>query len=249
MTPSNPRATVVIVLINLRVETKIMTNHSRIINALNSELQNLYHNARMNYPCNECDECEKLGFNTYEYLSECASFEIQHLNDYASCGNIPYGNYEHNKDLHPYAKRMKNREYYRDLRHNPESQISDCGNLYTWGRMGATLAPNNLINARGGSRFSIKQFDLDDLNAESATDMLRIVSAFNSYVGSWCSEENLSYMLKEGLKEKAQSLRDSLKALIKEAKAATLTPAICEAVKDKIKSELYQLNSVRTKLA
>lgn len=73
-------------------------------------------------------------------------------------------------------------------------RIGEYGTLYQYGRGGRTLAPDRLVEQRGGSSFRIREDYADDLPIGDVVELIRIVESFNAYVETWCSRENLGYM-------------------------------------------------------
>ncbi len=65
-------------------------------------------------------------------------------------------------------------------------RITDYGKLYTWGRGGRTLAPDDLIRQGGGSSFGIREDYADELPIRDVVHLIRVVESFNSYVQAWC---------------------------------------------------------------
>jgi hypothetical protein len=107
------------------------------------------------------------------------------------------------------------------------SRINDYGKLYTWGRGGRTLAPDGLINQRGGGSFSIKGADcFAEYSNEALVELIQTLEAFNNYIERWNSRENLAYMWREYCEERRRELaseakdtRKTLKRLAREALA------------------------------
>lgn len=70
-----------------------------------------------------------------------------------------------------------------------EEPILQYGEVYQWGRGGRTVAPERLIEQKGGGSFRIKR--VEDLNLEDDADkikLLKILNDFNSAVRLWCSD-------------------------------------------------------------
>lgn len=227
-----------------------------LLDTLNREIKNLYHNASPEYPYDLMDQYERVtGSCPYALFNDWASFEISYLNEGGAYGHTPYGRMSHNKDLHSYAKHMKNKKYYRDVNSAPEYLISNYGDLYTWGRGGRTLAPIDLINQHGNSSFSVKQFEHEDINASSATELLIILRAFNKYVKRWNSRENLLYLYQDAIssalsevKHEQSALRDQALRLIKDIKQSQpLSDTIFTVLREKLQDILkdYRHNKER----
>jgi len=72
--------------------------------------------------------------------------------------------------------------------------VLDYGKVYTWGRGGRTVAPDGLVNQRGGSTFSIKEADyvIEEYGAWKARSLIKVlrefndmVVGFNKYIPEW----------------------------------------------------------------
>ena len=169
-------------------------------------LENLYHNATPHHPYAQISDSAESLYE--EWFSDAASFEIEHINGGGAHGlnsslipsycQHPYVPKEMDcKSPHFISKwclfmRQKAlREINKYARHE---RIIEYGKLYTWGRGGRTLAPDELIRQRGGSSFSIKNPEDLTLTLEEKTDMILTLEAFNASVEEWNSAENLREM-------------------------------------------------------
>lgn len=216
-----------------------MDNKQLVYDRLNQLIRYQHHNARLNYPYDLIDTLEQIeDCNGFDLISDWASFEIEYMNDL--CGYTK-------KEL--YAKRTtKPCDSMLVAR-----LINEQGILYQWGRSGATLMPDKLINPRGGSSYSFKYFERDSISYQDAVELIQQLQAFNRYVTAWCSEENLSYMLKEELQTRYTDLkgdisitRKGILSLIKDIKALGIRDKSNKAyavLHDKICSELKALRN------
>ena len=97
---------------------------------------------------------------------------------------------------------------FSDIKYNVPN-ILKYGKVYSYGRGGRTVAPENLIKSRGGSSFSIKSVeDLEDsFNLEELTKDLK---KFNDYVTSWCNStpDSIIKMIREEHSEKLEMNKD-----------------------------------------
>lgn len=66
--------------------------------------------------------------------------------------------------------------------------ILKYGEVYTWGRSGATLAPEGLIEQRGGGSFRIKKAEDLELTVAQKRHLLKTLVEFNKLVRVFCSE-------------------------------------------------------------
>lgn len=220
-----------------------------LINQLNNELQNLYHNASLSW----ADDIS--GFDSFfDFTMQAAEFEVQWLNEGGACGLTFYNEFEHIKEkaskfkteaARRYFLAMKRREYIAESgEHITGYIVREYGAVYSYGRGGRTLAPENWI-ASTGRGFNPVQYEAEDISAEKAAVMLQDVRLFNSWVKSWCNFAPDNYKISarefflENTFENKRGLHDTNKRalqLIKEIKAArrSFTPAICEALTDKL---------------
>jgi hypothetical protein len=83
-----------------------------------------------------------------------------------------------------------------DLQHELPSLL-EYGTVYTWGRGGRTLAPDGLVNMRGGSSFSIKKAEqvIEEYGAFKARALIKtlrqfdeLVHGFNKYIPEWWTD-------------------------------------------------------------
>ena len=127
---------------------------------------------------------------------------------------------------------------------------ADYGTVYSYGRGGATLAPEKWINDRGGCGFNPVQYEYGDNEtprAEVLTELLRDVRAWNKYVKAWC--KGAPAMYKEAAydaltseitdnKQELHGINVSALKLIREIKqaGAALSPSICDVLKHELKT-------------
>lgn len=79
-------------------------------------------------------------------------------------------------------------------------EIAKYGEMYQWGRSGATLAPEGLIQQEGGSRFRIKTVDELELSTSDKKELLKALKEFNKSVKMFCTtirDETLEYIRSE----------------------------------------------------
>lgn len=246
---------------------KKQTNKKRIIDALNAELENIYHNATIRQWPDDIPGCPAF----FDWLGDAGSYEVDYLNGGGATGPDCYTTFEHIKREAAAFKsdaararflRMKRRDYLRDRAAGIESRIHYYGRIYSYGRGGRTLAPDEWIIGR--REFSAKQYDYEDLTAEQAADTLRDVREFNAYIRSWCDHAAESYReecaerLSETIDEKRGELhalnREAL-PLIREIKAAgrAFSPSVCKVLTDELKKRLTArrslINEIQSALA
>lgn len=81
-------------------------------------------------------------------------------------------------------------------------RITEYGKLYSWGRGGRTIAPDQLIRQKGGGSFSIKgNSEFNFLSNADIVDMIQVIEAFNKYVRDWNSSENIKAMMEQCLED------------------------------------------------
>ena len=85
------------------------------------------------------------------------------------------------------ARLLSLRKKYPDMTRNNAQweRIAEYGKLYSWGRGGRTLAPNDLVYTGGGSSFSLKA-DCNDRSIADCMDLIRVIESFNAHVERWC---------------------------------------------------------------
>lgn len=230
-----------------------------ICDRLNAALEDMYHNASPDYPWSLMEEYDRLMGEgaAMDLFNHEAGFEVEHLNAGGPCGLIPYGDMKHNADKSPAHKRLLNREYARDAGAEKWLPILEHGKLYSWGRGGRTLAPDGLINQHGGSSFSIKQYDCEDMSNADAVVLIQAVEAFNAYVASWCSKANLVELFKERISEARAELRHELAqerrrtlSLLRDAKAQRRAAGpICDLIRQTVTASLENMAGLKAKLA
>lgn len=79
-------------------------------------------------------------------------------------------------------------------------EIAKYGEVYQWGRSGATLAPEGLIQQKGGSQFRIKTVDELELSNPGKKVLLKALIEFNESVKMFCAtigDETLEYIRSE----------------------------------------------------
>lgn len=91
---------------------------------------------------------------------------------------------------------------FSDIRYTfPE--ILDYGEVYAFGRGGRTLAPENLIETLGGSRFRIKGVYELNLTPLEMRKLLKTLRLFNEQVRLWCRTvpDNIIMSIREDYKD------------------------------------------------
>lgn len=140
------------------MKTRKQIQHNAIRARAATALANLYHNATPRYPCLDGEAGERF----QDWFEFAAQSEIEYI-----AGGGAYSG-----------------EYHEDRQ--PWGRISEYGRLYQWGRGGRTVAPEDLIQQRGGSSFSIREDYADGLPVRDVVKLIQIVESFNSYVSAWC---------------------------------------------------------------
>lgn len=166
-------------------------------------IRNLYHNATPDYPR---DVPEEYGDYFESWFHGAASFEIEYLNDGGAYGSdyrktlsakCNAGRYK-SEAARAYYIRWKMRAMRRErsrcndldsrttrLVNAQWERIGEFGKLYTYGRGGRTLAPDNL--ASSGVYWNLKENYFDDSTIADCVDAIQILESFNAYVTSWCA--------------------------------------------------------------
>ena len=161
----------------------------------------LYHNATPNYP--RLDDFEAERFDAW--FEDAARHEIEYMND----GGAYPGNYAETL-AHPanggrYTSRdartayirkgMADRALDRAKYATWEWTSERFGKLYQWGRGGRTLAPDRLVQQRGGSTFRLVRDYFETRTIAETVEGIRILESFNEHVRCWC--QNVPDMFKE----------------------------------------------------
>lgn len=199
-------------------------NKEKLFDALNAALADMHHNAKCRYwRYNDGDAF-------WQWFNDMASFEVDYMQ-----GGLGMTAGEYKRELKKY--RPSERYYWL-----VSEFCANYGSLNTWGRSGGTLAPEKLVNMRGGSSFSIVQYDYDDMPVSEACELLAQVTAFNSYVREWCSAENIGAMWHEyaaetavEYKKEAIAIRGNFSELKRELRGIALPENICNAMREKMR--------------
>ena len=230
-------------------------NKIKLIDAVNTELKNLYHNARLPWT----DDVS--GFESfYDWINWEAEYEVDHINSGGAYGLKPYNEMDHiKKQAEKYQSEAARSRYFINERsryfqkraENIDDHVkADYGTVYSYGRGGATLAPEKWINDRGGCGFNPVQYkygDNETPRAELLTELLHDVRAWNQYVKAWCKcaptmykEAACESLTSEIIDDKQElhGINVSALKLIREIKqaGATLSPNICEVLKRELKT-------------
>jgi hypothetical protein len=166
---------------------------SKLISALESAVSSLYHNASIHWP-----KRSQLPSDINDYLSdeeqwnlasETLSFTLDNIN--SSNGEGPY--------IEDYvAKRY--------------------GEVYTYGRCGATCAPSSWVRTHGGSSFSIFQPETDEMSRAQIIELTNDINAWNALVTAECSSDSvvsiLEYPYSEAKAEAGEALIGKVSALV-----------------------------------
>lgn len=84
------------------------------------------------------------------------------------------------------ARRLACERARREAEAYPAARVVELfGELYTWGRGGRTVAPDRLVQGRGGSSFALSASYLDGWSAERLTEAVRVLEAFGAEVAAW----------------------------------------------------------------
>ena len=179
--------------------------HAAIRERAAEAIRDLYHNATPCYPL--LDDEQAILFQAW--FDDMAVFEIEYLQDGGAYGN----NYCKTLSAECNGGRYKSRrarDYYirkgmRDMveerarcnRLDSRQEKVDAmweyaaeyyGHLYTYGRGGRTLAPEKLVETRGGSCFSPREGYADDMAIGDVVTLIRVVESFNRFVAVWCRD-------------------------------------------------------------
>lgn len=225
-------------------------NKQLLIDNLNTELQNLYHNATLKW----ADDIS--GFDSFfDFTMQSAEYEVQWLNEGGACGLTPYNEMQHIKEkaaqykseaARRYFLRLKRKEYIAESSgYITDYIVREYGAVYSYGRGGRTLAPESWINSRGRG-FNPMQYEYDEISAEKAAEMLRDVKLWNKWVKSWCEYAPQNYreaardFFSENMAQNKSALHENNRKalnLIKEIKAAKkhFTPEICGVLTNTLK--------------
>lgn len=187
-----------------------------ITGRLNSALSNMYHNATPRTPLLDTEEYDEFD-QWFNMIVEQEFYYINSGGPHGFDGYIPlYAHIASLKKVYPgysdrwYAVKRRSliRKYNCDLKYVRACEIVQYGKVYSWGRGGRTVAPIDMISRRGGSSYSIKQFDTEDMSLEKMVDMILVVEAFNEYVREW--NESIPAMWADDCMEKMIEEEDIL---------------------------------------
>lgn len=191
-----------------------------IIERLDASLRGMYHNARMAHIHTVDVDSQEVD----EWFEEAAYFAIEALRS-----KLDYTDKEMRRGAWLGNKHMREMLLV--------TKITEYGELYTWGRGGATLAPDNLIN-NSGCVFTLKKGDdFEEKSNSELVEMVQIIDAFNEYVQHWNSEANLQAIFNERCEVKiehlmfeARQVTKDFRLLAKDARKAVVGNAICHLV-------------------
>lgn len=158
--------------------------YQALIAALDAEMDKIRHNAEVRFPYEKIPK--GLGDYARDLFQEYAGWEIDDINN--SMGDPHY--------IEGYiAKRY--------------------GKVYCWGRSGATCAPRSWIREGGGSSYSARYGDdlMDGKGRAEGWRLLADMRAWNEYVASFCSKENILEMVRPQIEEKIEEQEEEARAL------------------------------------
>ena len=151
---------------NIKAESKQKRKFSQrniVQNALTSALEKVYHNATLSYP--------------RDFGQFAADFEQWLTGEIES-----FFYFLREQGAEETMSIIGLDEWARSV--DRKTGKSEC-NVYTYGRGGRTVAPAKWIDQRGATANMMTGPALELSNAR-ASDLLRIVDAFNAYIGTWC---------------------------------------------------------------
>lgn len=155
-------------------------------------LLNLYHNATPRYP-RHLEDDQAAVFDSW--LEDAAAYGIEYLNSGGAYGRnynqtlrapCNAGRYKSERARERYVRKGMRAMREERAKYAAWENIGNYGRLYTWGRGGRTLAPDNLIKMRGGRSFSINTAPAEENSAADLVDLILTLESFNEYVESWC---------------------------------------------------------------
>lgn len=164
--------------------------HERLRERASEAIRNMYHNATPRYPLLEDDEAE-----TFQaWFNDAATFELEYIQDGGAYGSDYHATLSAPCNAGKYKSKAA-QEYYvrcgmRKMRVErakfaPWENIHEYGTLYSYGRGGRTIAPDSLVQMRGGSSFSLRESLPDEMSIEACVDLIRTLESFNTYVENW----------------------------------------------------------------
>lgn len=203
-------------------------NKQKLLERAEQAIQNLYHNATLPYTFEDAEDLELSNDHYQNWINDVASFEIEYINDGGAYG-IDYhetlratcnaGQYTSKRAQDYYIRKGMRSMRLERSKFALWERITDYGKLYTWGRGGATLAPDDLIRQGGGSSFSCSHGGLEDLDREQQTELCLIVEAFNKYVENTCAyfptlwKEHLEELRADREEERQTELKEQAQAM------------------------------------
>lgn len=192
--------------------------HDAIRERAADAIRDMYHNATPVFPILDDDEAE----HCWQWFGDAARDEIDYIASGGAYNDRPTdttadfvaGKYANPKTA-AYARRryMQNKQLERarcnrldsrdDATNAHWEKITSYGKLYTWGRGGRTLAPDDLVKQGGGGSFGMKESIPDDLSISDCVELIQIVESFNRHVADWC--ESVPDMWREYSQEQTEA--------------------------------------------
>lgn len=156
-----------------------------VIARLETALENVYHNATIDYPSLDDDDLFSADFEGWlQGEVESAFDNIQSYDKWGSNRRSVFCKRWGQQEIPKKYVRRSNLL-------NPDRLygINEYGPIYSYGRGGRTVAPEQWTNRHGGSSFSIKKAEdmTDRWTYDSVVQLVLLVEAFNAHVEDFCN--------------------------------------------------------------
>ena len=157
-----------------------------IARRLESAFEDIYHNATLGCPRGLPADYSEYVHDDWDILSEHFGFILSEIND------MRWGEPEH-----------------------VEGYIAEkYGKVYTYGRGGATCAPDSWVKMHGGSSFNVYAPVTEDMGRPAMISLLLDVERWNEYVKAECSAEAVKDILMDAYDQAVESAKEALAARV-----------------------------------
>ena len=120
-----------------------------------------------------------------QVVNECLKIELTRMYHNATLKNKLFCESDFESDLFYREFQFQVELAFEDIKHETPN-ILNYGPVYQYGRGGRTVAPESLINRRGGGSFSIKNVEQLENENFDLEQLLKDLKEFNDFVIQWC---------------------------------------------------------------
>lgn len=166
----------------MRVSTR-----EKLLNRAEQAINDMYHNATPSIPHCQNDYESDLFWAWFQDLAE---IELGYIQGGGAHGGESVVDFVASKYKTSKAQALA-KKYYRQKvalersKYACYENIIDYGKLYSYGRGGRTIAPDDLVVERLGHFQRANTDYLDDCTNSELTDLIKAVESFNQYVNDW----------------------------------------------------------------